>query len=162
MGAVKVDDAQLLGALAAFKQLDKQTRTSTAKATRTTLRPLWQNIIATRLRVAQRSISPRQDAIIGKGAVAFTAAGKGSLKAYSSRKKLSGGLSSDTWQWVEFGTKDLRRPGGPRYAGTRLPLYTPGGRMAYKGISSWAPTAARVYLAVLADVLRSLPGAEDI
>lgn len=155
MGAVTVDDDALLGALAAFRSLDAETRKETAKAVRGTLRPLWQNIIETRARVAERSISPRQDAIVGKGAVAFTSAGKGSLKAYSTKKVLSGGLSSDQWPFVEFGTKR------PNYAGTRLPQFTPGGRIGYKGVKSWAPAAARVYLAVLYDVIRTIPGTED-
>lgn len=155
MPAVQVDDDALLGALAAFRSLDADTRKETAKAVRGTLRPLWQNIISTRVRVAERTISPRQDAIVGKGAVGFGSTGSGALKAYSTKKVLSGGLSSDDWPWVEFGTK---RPG---YAGTRLPQFTPGGRIGYKGVKSWAPAAARVYLAVLYDVLRTVPGTED-
>lgn len=155
MPTVTVDDDALLGALAAFKSLDSDTRKETAKAVRTTLRPLWQKIISTRVRVAERTISPKQDALAGKGAVAFTSAGKGTLKVYSSKKVLSGGMSSDDWPWVEFGTK---RPG---YAGTRLPRFTPGGRIGYKGVKSWAPTAARVYLGVLYDVLRGIPGTSD-
>lgn len=155
MGVVAVDDDALLGALAAFKSLDSETRKETAKAVRGTLRPLWQDIIKTRQRVAERTINPKQDALIGAGAVAFTGAGKGSLKAYSNKRALSGGMASDDWPWVEFGT---RRTG---YAGTRLPRFTKGGRIGYKGVKSWAPAAARVYLGVLYDVLRTIPGAED-
>lgn len=155
MGVAAVDDDALLGALAAFRSLDSETRKETAKAARGTLRPLWQKIVSTRVRVAERSISPRQDALAGKGAVAFSSAGSGSLKVYSTKASLSGGLSSDQWPFVEFGTK---RPG---YAGTRLPQFTPGGRIGYKGVKSWAPTAARVYLAVLYDVIRTIPGTED-
>lgn len=154
MGAASVDDEALLGALAAFRALDSETRKETAKAVRGTLRPLWQNIIATRARNAERTISPRQDAIVGKGAVGFTGTGAGTLKAYSTKKVLSGGLSSDNWPWVEFGT---HRAG---YAGERLPRFTPGGRIGYKGVKSWAPTAARVYLGVLHDVLRTVPGTD--
>lgn len=153
--AVKVDDDELLGALVAFKALPRETRTQTAKAVRGTLRPLWRDIIATRKGVAERTISPKQDALVGTGAVGFTGAGKGSLKAYSNKRALSGGMSSDDWPWVEFGTNRAD------YAGTRLPRFTKGGRIAFKGVKSWAPTAARVYFAVLADVLRTIPGAED-
>ena len=155
MATVTVDDDALLGALAAFRALPKEVRSETAQAVRGTLKPVWGKIIATRERNAQRTISPRQDALAGAGAASFTAAGRGTLKAYHTKRSLSGGMSTDQWPFVEFGT--LRA----RYAGTRLPRFTPGGRIAYPAVKSWAPTAASVYLGVLADVLRDLPGAGD-
>ena len=147
-GVVKVDDEVLKGAIVAFSTLDREVRKETARAVRTTLTPLWRNIVATRTRNAEGTISSKQDALIGRGIASFTAGGRGSLRAYTGGKALSGGLSNDRWYAVEFGTTK------PGYSGSRLPRRVKKGRIAYRGVKSWAPTAQRVYLGVLADVLR--------
>lgn len=148
MGAVEIDDKALLGALAAFRALDKDTRKAVQTATRTTLTPLWQKILRTRLAVAQRG-HPKQDAkMLGKGRVQATVGGKGSLVAYNGRA-LSGGFS--TWPGIEFGA--VRYP--------QLPGRNPTGRIAYPAVKSWAPTAASVWMRVIADTIREVPGVED-
>jgi hypothetical protein len=155
VGAARVDDAALLGALAAFRRLEPEVRKETARAVRSTLTPLWRNIVATRVRVAEGTISGRMDALAGPGSAGFSASGRGTLRAFTSSKRLSGGLGNDQWWAVEFGTVK------PGWSGTRLPRRFPKGRIGYRGVTSWAPAAARVYLAVLTDVLRTIPGAED-
>lgn len=154
-GAVRVDDRALLGALVAMRRLDTDLRKETARATRTTLAPLWRNVLATRTRVAQRAVTPAQDALAGPGRASFTAGGRGTLVAFTSRRRLSGGLSPDQWWTVEFGTT---RPG---WAGSRVPRRTPPGRIVYAAVARFAPTAQRVALGVLYDVLRGIPGAQD-
>lgn len=142
------DTDALVGAAAVFRTLDKDQRKDISAATRNTLRPLWQRVVATRVRVAQRSISPRQDAIVGPGTASMGVAGTGTLRAYTNARRLSGGMTNADWPFVEFGTYT------PGYAGTRLPYWTKGGRIAYPAVKSWAPTAARVWLAVLARGIR--------
>lgn len=155
MGAVQVDERALLGALAAFKSLDADTRRETARAVRGTLTPLWRKVIDTKRRYAEGTVAPAQDALVGAGTASFTSGGRGTLRAYTGGKALSGGLGNDRWHAVEFGS------GGRHGQRGQLPRRRSSGRIAYRGVQAWAPTAARVYLGVLYDVLRQIPGAQD-
>lgn len=152
-----IDERAVVGAAVAFRALEKDARKEVAAATRSKLKPLWTKIVATRVRNAQRSVSGAMDSrMAGKGRASVSAGGKGTLAGYTTGRSLSGGMTPGSdWPWVEFGTN---RSG---YAGTRLPRFTPGGRIVYPGFKSWAPTATSVWLGVLYDAIRSTGVTQD-
>lgn len=149
MSAVEVDDTALLGALVAFRRLEPETRKAVQRATRQTLTPAWRNMLASSAARPQGRGYPKQDRkMIGKGRVSASVSGKGTLVAWTG-KSLSGGYA--TWPGLEFGS--LKHSG--------LPHRVSSGRIAYPAVKKWGPAAARVWLAVISDTLRAIPGAED-
>lgn len=162
MGAVAVQDDALLGALAAFRSLDKVMRKQVQQQTQATLSPLFTTVYQQRAAEAggrSGQGSARQDlAMAGRkpAKVSLTIGGKGSLKGYTSGRALSGGMRPSTdWPWVEFGTY------GPWAEYGRLPWWKKGGRVFYPTVKAFAPVAQRAYLFALYETLRSIQGVED-
>jgi hypothetical protein len=126
-----------------LKATDKQTKADIAKATRTTLNPIWTEAISRR---AGRS---RMDtAVFGKGA-RIAAGNPSRAVAASSRRSLSGGFIPDRdGKAMEFGadrekktTYDRKGHSVTRRTRRGLPAPNRRGRVVYP---AWADTAPRM------------------
>ena len=70
---IKVETTALLGAATALKRLEADERKNVARVTRTTLTPAWQRLLR------QKVVTAQQRKSYGKGRVAMSAGGKGTL-----------------------------------------------------------------------------------
>jgi hypothetical protein len=98
------DSPELTAAILALKRADSEVRKTMTAAARSVLREAWQD------ELAQRATTRMDHLVIVNSARATVSSQSFTLKAATSRRKLSGGLVPvDSWAAVELGAKWKRK-----------------------------------------------------
>lgn len=144
--------AAIRAAVLALKAADRGLRSEINKATRTTMTPVWKDLINTRART-------RQSKKVLNAGVRIKAGNPPAGVAASSKRKLRGGLvPADSWQAIEFGappdkvtTYDRRSPSGGTHKVTRhttrqLPARAPKGHVVYPAVKAFVPRLVSLWV----------------
>ena len=150
MLSVRGDD-KLKAVTLALRNARRDVRSTIDKATRSTLNPVWRDLVESKARTAQ------DRAVLGKGA-RITGGNPPTLVAASSKRKVSGGLvPAEQWHAVEFGadrnavtTYTRTSVRGVRHQVKRhtrrgLPARRPRGRVLMPGVADLSPRAAALW-----------------
>ena len=130
---------EIKGAQLYLRQADREIRRAISRATGTSLRGQWRDLVRSYARSAQ------ERALFRTGGLSMSQTGKGYLSVNG--RNLSGGLTAgDGGQWpaVEFGSNRYRQ----------LPPRNPSGYVVYRSVQDFAPYATRVWLRTIADNVR--------
>lgn len=143
--------AAIRAAVLALKAADRGLRSEINKATRTTMTPVWKDLISTRARTSQSK------KVLNAG-VRIKAGNPPAGVAASSKRKLRGGLvPADSWQAIEFGAPDKvttytrkSRNGGThevtRHTTRQLPTRAPKGHVVYPAVKAFVPRLVSLWV----------------
>ena len=152
---IEVDTTALLGAATALKRLEADERKNVARVTRTTLTPAWQRLLR------QKVVTAQQRKSYGKGRVAMSAGGKGTLvvqpgRGMSGLRRHDMGKPDAYWMAVvDYGSaRSAGRTG-------QLPPHRGGGRIVAPSVKAFSGYAAQAWLWALAEAIRDTGVAED-
>jgi hypothetical protein len=111
----------LQAAVLAFKAADKSIQRTVRQDTVREFRPVWVDGVR---RKAAQGKGGRQRAALLRAGVSFAGSNPPTATAYTSKRRLSGGLGTDRWQAYEFGALDGTRKAKDTYT-RRSPKGTP-------------------------------------